>query len=126
MLFRSQGARSSSGIQFITGGSVWYSPNGGIGSPNFFPTSSRQLKYDIQPFTKSALDILNSTQIVSYEFDIDGMEETTKYGFIAEDTAEELTGPNHDKIIISSSLGVILKALQELDAKLKLKEALYP
>ncbi len=121
-----QGARSNSGIQFITGSNTWYSPNGGIGSPNFFPTSSRGLKYDITPFTKSALDILNATQIVSYEFDIDGMEGQVKYGFIAENTPEEISSPSHDKIIISSSIGVLIKACQELDAKLKEKEALYP
>lgn len=120
------GARSNSGIQFITGPSVWYSPNGGIGSPNFFPTSSKGLKYDITPFTKSALDIFNSTQIVSYEFDIDGMEGQIKYGFIAENTPEEISSPTHDRIIISSSIGLLIKACQELDTKLKAKEALYP
>ncbi len=120
------GARSNSGIQFITGPSTWYSPNGGIGSPNFFPTSSKGLKYDITPFTKSALDIFNSTQIVSYEFDIDGMEGQIKYGFIAENTPEEISSPTHDRIIISSSIGLLIKACQELDTKLKAKEALYP
>ena len=120
-----QGARSNSGIQFITGPSVWQSPNGGIGSPNFFPTSTEELKYDIQPFTKSALNILNATKIVSYEFDIDTMEGETKYGFIAEDTPEEIAGTTHERIIISSSMGVLIKALQELDVKLKAKEDLY-
>jgi hypothetical protein len=120
-----QGARSNSGIQFLTYPSVWQSPNGAIGSPNFFPTSTQELKYDIKPFTKSALDILNATKIVSYEFDIDSMEGETKYGFIAEETPEEIAGTTHDRIIISSSIGVLIKALQELDKKLKEKEALY-
>ena len=123
--YSGQGARSNSGIQFLTYPGVWQSPNGAIGSPNFFPTSTRELKYDIQPFTKSALNILNSTKIVSYEFDIDTMEGETKYGFIAEDTPEEIASPTHDRIIISSSIGVLIKALQELDIKLKEKEALY-
>jgi hypothetical protein len=120
-----QGARSNSGIQFITLPSVWQSPNGGIGAGGFFPTSTRELKTDITPFTKSGLDILNATTIVSYEFDINGMEDETKYGFIAEDTPEEIAGTNHDRIVISSTLGVLMKALQELDVKLKEKEKLY-
>jgi len=120
-----QGARSNSGINFITAPNEWKSTNGGIGSPNFFPTSTEELKYDIQPFTKSALNILNATKIVSYEFDIDTMEGETKYGFIAEDTPEEIAGTTHDRIIISSSMGVLIKALQELDIKLKAKEDLY-
>jgi hypothetical protein len=53
------------------------------------------------------------------------MEGETKYGFIAEDTPEEIASPTHDRIIISSSIGVLIKALQELDIKLKEKEALY-
>ena len=123
--YSGQGARSNSGIQFLTYPSVWQSPNGAIGSSNFFPTSTKNAKTDIQPFTKSGLDILNATKIVSYEFDIDTMEGETKYGFIAEDTPEEIAGTTHDRIIISSSMGVLIKSLQELDVKLKAKEDLY-
>jgi len=118
-----QGARSSpSEVQFITGPGVWYSPNGGIGSPNFFPTSTRDVKTNIQPYTGSGLDIVNATEIVRFKFDIDGLEDESKVGFIAEDAPIELTGPDRDKMILPTTAGIIMKALQELDTKLRILE----
>lgn len=117
------GARSSpSEVQFLTYPGVWQSPNGPIGSPNFFPTSSKDVKTNIHPYTSSGLDIVNATEIVRFKFDIDGLEDDAKVGFIAEDAPIELTGPDRDKMIIPTTAGIVMKALQELDAKLKVLE----
>jgi hypothetical protein len=83
------------------------------------------MKTNIQPFTKSALDIIDSTEIVSYNYELDGQEDSTRIGFIAEDTPEELATKDHDKMDCSSTMGVVMKAIQELDLKLKIKEELY-
>jgi hypothetical protein len=121
--YSGQGARSSpSEVQFITGPGYWQSPNGAIGSTNFFPTSSRDVKTNIKPYTASGLDIVNATEIVRFKFDIDGLEDDAKVGFIAEDAPIELTGPDRDKMIIPTTAGIIMKALQELDTKLKVLE----
>ena len=98
--------------------------NGGIGAGggNFFPASTREIKKNIEPFTKSALDIINSTDIVSFEFEQGGLEGEIHIGFIAEDTPEELATSAHDQIVIPSSLGILMKALQELDEKLQILE----
>lgn len=118
-----QGARSSpSEVQFITGPGYWQSPQGAIGAGGFFPTSSRDVKTNIQPYTNSGLDIVNATEIVRFKFDIDGLEDDAKVGFIAEDAPIELTGPDRDKMIIPTTAGIIMKALQELDTKLKVLE----
>jgi len=118
-----QGARSSpSEVRFITGPGVWYSDNGPIGSPNFFPTSTRDVKTNIQSYTGSGLDIVNATEIVRFKFDIDGLEDEAKVGFIAEDAPIELTGPDRDKMILPTTAGIIMKALQELDTKLRILE----
>ena len=118
-----QGARSSpSEVQFITGPSTWYSPNGPIGSPNFFPTSSKDVKTNIRPYTGNGLDLINATEIVRFKFDIDGLEDQAKVGFIAEDAPTEFTGPDHDKMILPTTAGIVMKALQELDAKLRILE----
>lgn len=118
-----QGARSSpSEVRFITGPGVWYSDNGPIGSPNFFPTSTRDVKTNIQPYTASGLDLVNATEIVRFKFDIDGLEDDAKVGFIAEDAPVEFTGPDRDKMILPTTAGIIMKALQELDAKLRILE----
>ncbi len=118
-----QGARSSpSEVRFITGPGVWYSDNGPIGSPNFFPTSTRDVKTNIQPYTGSGLDLVNATEIVRFKFDIDGLEDDAKVGFIAEDAPVEFTGPDRDKMILPTTAGIIMKALQELDTKLRILE----
>jgi hypothetical protein len=118
-----QGARSSpSEVQFITGPGYWQSPQGAIGAGGFFPTSSRDVKTNIQPYTNSGLDIVNATEIVRFKFDIDGLEDDAKVGFIAEDAPIELTGPDRDKMILPTTAGIIMKALQELDTKLKVLE----
>lgn len=121
--YSGQGARSSpSEVQFITGPGYWQSPNGGIGSPNFFPTSTREVKTNIKPYTADALALVNATEIVRFKFDIDGLEDQAKVGFIAEDAPTEFTGPDHDKMILPTTAGILMKALQELDAKLKVLE----
>jgi len=118
-----QGARSSpSEVQFITGPGYWQSPSGAIGSTNFFATSTKDVKTNIHPYTNSGLDIVNATEIVRFKFDIDGLEDNAKVGFIAEDAPIELTGPDRDKMIIPTTAGIIMKALQELDTKLKVLE----
>lgn len=112
------------GIYFYNNSSSqWYS-NGGIGAAggNFFPASTREIKKNITPFTKSALDIINRTDIVSFEFETTGVEDYTHIGFIAEDTPEELATSTHDQMVVPSSLSILMKAVQELDKKLKILE----
>jgi hypothetical protein len=83
------------------------------------------MKTNIQPFTKSALDIIDSTEIVSFNYELDGLEENQKIGFIAENTPEELSTKGHDRMDYNSTMGVIMKAIQEMDKKLKAKEEQY-
>ena len=77
------------------------------------------------PFTSSALEIIDSTDIVTYNYDLEGLEDNMRIGLIAENSPEELTTKEHNQFDISSTMGVLMKAIQELDAKLKIKEAQY-
>jgi hypothetical protein len=112
------------GDRWQSNGPGWYT-YGPLGSTNFFSTSSRDYKTNIQPFTASAIDIIDNTEIVTFYYEATGMEDKLRIGFIAEDTAEELSTKDKDRMDINSSIGVLMKAIQELDAKLKIKEALY-
>lgn len=115
---------NANGLYFYNrSSSQWYS-NGAIGAGggNFFVASTREVKKNIELFTKSALDIINSTDIVSFEFELTNLEGETHIGFIAEDTPEELATSAHDQIVVPSSLGVLMKAIQELDKKLQIIE----
>ncbi len=83
----------------------------------FYQTSSRAKKTDITDFTSSALDIINKTKIVNFAYKADP---TVKHiGFIAEDTPAELATVNHDTMDIPSTIAILLKAVQELQEKLK-------
>lgn len=79
-------------------------------------TSTRKLKKDIEEFTDSALSILREVDIVSFKYKKDPNQDP-KVGFIAEDTHALLATPRHDSMDVMNSIGLIIKGLQELSAK---------
>ena len=97
----------------------WFS-YGAIGSAYFFGTSTREVKKNIEPFTKSGLDLIKQTDIVSYKYEGElHYTDLTKIGFIAEDTPTEMSSSDHDEMVINSTICVAMKAIQELDEKIK-------
>jgi hypothetical protein len=64
------------------------------------------------------MDILNATEIVNYKLDSGVHDDVTLIGFIAEDTPAELATEKHDSMSNGSTLGVVLKAIQELDNRI--------
>jgi hypothetical protein len=101
------------------GDSNWYT-YGAVGAAFFYGTSTQEVKKNIEPFTKSAIDIVKQTDIVSFKYDLDDFEisEIPKIGFIANDTPQELSGPNQDMMEINSTIAIAIKAVQELDEKI--------
>ena len=84
---------------------------------------NRILKYEEDTdLIKSAVDYINDIQVVSYYYNDENYlnEKQDKYiGFIADreeekPTPEIFTGKNHDKMILQSSIGMCIKAIQEL------------
>lgn len=82
-----------------------------------FSSSKRNLKENIHIFDQSALDIINQTKIVNFNYIADP-EKNYKVGFIADDTNEILATKNHDKMDMYNSIGILMKAVQELDQKI--------
>lgn len=128
-----KGARSQNLMPvFVNGERVG---NGNIGSPTenwysghaeagWHQDSLRKIKENIEHFDRNALAIINSVDVVSYNLksDRDKEERYTHYGFIADDTAEELATPFHDKMDYGSCIGILIKAVQELSEEInKLK-----
>ena len=116
------GKVSNSGNQ----GASWYGNQGSwfsygsIGSAYFFGTSTREVKKNIEPFTKSGLDLIKQTDIVTYKYEGElHYTDLTKIGFIAEDTPTEMSSSDHDEMVINSTICVAMKAIQELDEKIK-------
>jgi hypothetical protein len=75
-----------------------------------------EVKTNIEEFSKSALDIINSIDIVSFRYE--HADEYLKVGIIADDSPEEITTKAHDQMIIPTTIGLAMKAIQELDKKL--------
>ena len=89
-----------------------------INAINTAPGSKRELKENIHLFDRSALDIVNGTEIVSFNYKED-QNKTPKIGFIADDTDESIAGRNHDLMDYTSCIGVLMKAVQELSERIK-------
>jgi hypothetical protein len=104
---------------WIGDGSAWYT-YGAVGAAYFYGTSTKEVKKNIEPFTKSAVDIIKQTDIVSFKYDFDDLEqsEIPKIGFIADDTPKELSGSKQDMMEINSTIAIAIKAVQELDEKI--------
>lgn len=84
----------------------------------FNSTSQRKFKKNIKPFKKDALEIINSVKVKEFNFKND-KEKTYRVGFISDDTDSILSGKNKDIVDINNTIGVLLKAVQELSARVK-------
>jgi hypothetical protein len=89
--------------------------SGNATAAGFFQSSRRALKTGIIPFTKDALDIIKRTDIVEFFYLSDLGNK--HIGFIADDTPEELATKNHDTMDTNSTVAVLLKAVQQLEAR---------
>jgi hypothetical protein len=106
-------------VNFL-GTGIWTTGNSYAAA--FYTNSSRALKQDIAPFSRSALDIVNNTLIVDFRYK--NKPEVARVGFIAEDTDAVLTGDNGDKFDTTNTLAVALKAIQELSTRVNELEKL--
>ena len=90
------------------------------------PSSLRELKTNIESFTDSALEILKTVGVVSYNFkadmELDEDKRINYIGFIADDTDRRLSGKRQDSMIITNCIGLLIKGLQELSAKVETLE----
>jgi hypothetical protein len=108
------GIAGSYGPTWLGFGFGWAS-NAGLGAAYFFNSSTREMKKDIEPFTKDATDIINSTEIITWDFESGEHTHIEHIGFIAEDTPEELSTPDHNVMDITNTVGVVLRAIQEIN-----------
>ena len=91
------------------------SVSGSVNAQSFFQNSSRTLKTNIIPFEKSAINLLDNVSVVEFNYLNDL---TNKHiGFIAEDTPTEISTLNQNVMDTNSTIGVLIKAVQELTQK---------
>lgn len=102
---------SGTGNLFLTGSAT---------ATAYFQSSLRSLKKDITPFNKSALDVLGKAEVRSFRFKADSTNHLN-IGFIADEVPEEMSSPGKQGVDQASTIGLLVKAIQELKAE---KEAL--
>lgn len=85
-------------------------------------------KENIKNYELPAMDILKKVKVVSFNYKEEYASQykedpsITHYGFIAEDTPEELSTKNHDRMDYMNCIGILIKAVQELDEKINFLE----
>lgn len=82
----------------------------------FTNASQRKLKENIKLYTNSALDKINDISICSFNMK-DDPNKDFRVGFIADDTDSIFSGRDHNCMDLNNCIGMILKAIQELDEK---------
>lgn len=106
------GSQNISGSLILTGS---MSIIGNVSASAFYQVSSRTMKTNIEPFTGSGLNIMGSVQVVRFNYLND--LQNSHIGFIAEDTPTELSTINQNVMDTNSTIGVLIKAVQELTTR---------
>lgn len=85
---------------------------GTVTAPAFYQASLRVLKDNIRPFDEDALDIIKTVDVVKFNYK--KHPGFLKIGFIADDTHEYLSTKEHNVLDVNNSIGLLLKATQQL------------
>ena len=111
-----QGPRGMEGPAYFTPSDVNLKTTYNLYAPGFYQDSLRALKKDIRTFDSSAIDIINRAEVVTFKYKKD-KEEAVHIGIIADDSPNEMTGVHHNVMDTNSCVGLLLKAIQELDGR---------
>uniref|UniRef100_UPI00262898D8 tail fiber domain-containing protein n=1 Tax=Chitinophaga sp. TaxID=1869181 RepID=UPI00262898D8 len=94
--------------------------SGNVTATAFYQTSRRELKTDIQAFDHSALDVFRNAQVRTFRFKADRSRE--HIGFIADELPGEMAAPGTTGVDQGNTVALLVKAVQELEAKNKALE----
>jgi len=91
--------------------------DGEITANAFNLASARIFKENIVPFTKNGIDMVNSIDVMAFNYKVDP-HKLQRIGFIADDTDQSFSGPDNDYFDVGNTVGVLLKAVQEMSEKI--------
>ena len=101
---------------------VYMDSSGTLTATDITITSSRKAKENIQSTHVKGTDIIDSINVVDFTY-INDPDKVPHVGFIAEDTDSLLSTPGRNKMDYTNCIGILLKAVQELSARVKELEA---
>lgn len=96
----------------LTGGSF------GIQCRGFYVSSLRSLKENIEPTKVKATDLINSQEIVDFNYKADE-DKVHKIGLIADDSDPLFLDKKGETVDLYNTCGILMKAVQELSARVK-------
>jgi len=79
--------------------------------------SARIYKENIVAYTYNGMDLINSINVMAFNYKADPYK-LQRIGFIADDTNPIFAGPDNDYFDVGNTVGVLLKAIQELNARI--------
>ncbi|HEY9262938.1 tail fiber domain-containing protein, partial [Chitinophaga sp.] len=91
---------------------------GSLTATSFLQSSRASLKKNIRIFNEDALALLMQVQVKQFVYK-DDKQENVRVGIIADSTDWHFSTVAHDKFDINSSLAITMKAVQELNQRLK-------
>lgn len=95
---------------------------GKIYAQAFETHSARSLKHDITQFTENATEILNTVVVHSYVYNRDDTNQS-RIGIIADEVNDSrIAGADHDRFDVASTVGLLIKAVQELSQRIEVLE----
>ena len=121
---QSHGSHGSHGNHGPHGSHGSHGPHGSHGSHTSHSSCSIKNKTNIESFNLDALQLINDIDIVKFNYNDRSHEDTSidHVGFIAENTSELFSTQYHDRMDYTNCIGVLLKAVQELDKRIKALE----
>ena len=100
------------------------SQGGNIYSTGFYVSSLRSLKENIKTSSVNALDLINSQEIVDFNYKADE-DKQPKIGLIADDSDPLFLDKKKETVDLYNTCGILMKAVQELSKKVdKLEQQL--
>ena len=109
-------------VDVPNGPKVYMDSSGTLTATDITITSSRKAKENIQSTHVKGTDIIDSINVVDFTY-INDPDKVPHVGFIAEDTDSLLSTPGRNKMDYTNCIGILLKAVQELSARVKELEA---
>lgn len=92
--------------------------NPSITADGFYVSSLRSLKENIEPTKVNATDLINSQEIVDFNYKADE-DKVHKVGLIADDSDPLFLDKKGETVDLYNTCGILMKAVQELSVRVK-------
>lgn len=116
------GASSQTGNINTARTSGAYYSGSNLYASGFYVSSLRSLKENIEPTKVKATDLINSQEIVDFNYKADE-DKAHKVGLIADDSDPLFLDKKGETVDLYNTCGILMKAVQELSARIEKLES---